>query len=231
MCISCYCDNKLTKEPLRMAKKNKLPMGVSACESFFRNKKVQLKNQDRSKNSTVRDHLVDRITAHLLFTKASQHGFLIGFPPLLSLSLTLPKGSILWNDLSVSAKGRTHAGRGTSACDICCSMEHNSGFFPNKQQENKKEKKNPKANCIMSPKMPWSSDASKLERFKSEIRDEKFWFSLLQILSNQNQDFLGTHKSLISIQIRLCVSPAQKQQITERSKLSSLQSEIVSYSK
>lgn len=56
-------------------------MEVSACEIRFRNKKVQLKNQDRSKNSTVRYHLVDRITAHLLLTKASQHGFVTGFSP------------------------------------------------------------------------------------------------------------------------------------------------------
>lgn len=82
MCISRYCDNKLTKEPLRMAKENKLPTEVPACESPFRNEKVQLKNQDGSKNSTVKYHLIDRIIAHLLLTKASQHGFVVGFFPL-----------------------------------------------------------------------------------------------------------------------------------------------------
>lgn len=115
---------KWQKSLWRGPKKNKLPMEPSACESPFRNKKRPIKNQDRSKNSTVRYHLIDRITAYLLFTKASQHGFVSGFFPLISLFLPVPKWSILWSDPSVSTRGRNPAARGTPAFDSCCSMEH-----------------------------------------------------------------------------------------------------------
>lgn len=45
MCICNYCDNKLTKEPLRIVEENVLPMEASGCESPFRNTKAQLRKQ------------------------------------------------------------------------------------------------------------------------------------------------------------------------------------------
>lgn len=83
MCVSCYCDNKLTKKPSRIAKENKLPMEVSVGESPFRNVEVQLRKQGTQQQNIISEN--QNVIPHLLFTKANQYWFLIVLFPNLTV--------------------------------------------------------------------------------------------------------------------------------------------------